>query len=218
MVRTGVQFSPILATVSEYFYFIFWLDLLWIFFCWTSVVSMVSGWHNRVKLTNNSHYEEVEGDEGGTTCSGQSVFSHSMFAWLGVVSQVNTATLLLACSSLFNDKFSHNPQQKVSPPVCKNGLMISAFLSLTLPWVGWLIYWHSMHKKLLETHAHNLVILRFAACKPWRRIQFLVANLVYYQFEHSDLIIIVTKSTYPPQWHTCTCIFKLGMTFFRYSS
>jgi hypothetical protein len=145
-------------------------------FCWTLVVGMVSGLHNRVKSTNNSHYEEVEGNEGATTCKGQSVFSHSMFAWLGVISQVNTATLLLACSSLFNDKFCHSPQQKVSPPVCKNGLMISAFLSLTPPWVGWLIYWHTMHKKLLEIHAHSLVILMFATCKPWRRIQFLVAK------------------------------------------
>lgn len=30
----------------------------------------------------------------------------------------------------------------------------------------------------------------------------------YYQFEHSDLIMIVTRSTYPPQWLTCTCIFS----------
>ncbi len=117
-------------------------------FCWTSVVSMVSGLHNRVKSTNKSHYEEVEGDEGATTCKGQSVFSHSMFAWLGVISWVNIATLLLACSSLFNDKFSHNPQQKVSPPVCKNGPMISAFLKFLLPcarMVRWYLHFYPSH-------------------------------------------------------------------------
>jgi hypothetical protein len=137
-------------------------------FCWTSVVSMVSGLHHRVKLTNNSHYEEVEGDEGATTCKGQSVFSHNMFAWLGVISWVTTATLLLACSSLFNDKFSHNPQQKVSPPMCKKGPMISAFLSLTPPWVGWLIYWHSMHKKTTWnscTQSCHLEVCRMQALK-----------------------------------------------------
>ncbi len=25
---------------------------------------------------------------------------------------------------------------------------------------------------------------------------------MYHHFEHSDLIMIVTKGTYPPQWHT----------------
>jgi hypothetical protein len=107
-------------------------------FCWRSVVSMVSGLHKGVKLTSNSHYEEVEGNEGATTCKGQSVFSHSMFAWLDVISGVNTATLLLACSSLFNDKFSHNPQKKVSPPVCKEW---SDDICISIPHtaMGWLI-------------------------------------------------------------------------------